>query len=353
MLIENYLKPFTKVFNKKVYKIDRPIPLIGHIAFGIIDRGTNVLQVRPSTICFHSCIYCSVDAGPKSLWRISEYIVDKNWLIHWIKEIAKIKEAKVEILIDGVGEPLTHPQILEIIKDIKKIKDVKSIALETHGGSLSKKLLERLSDAGLNRINLSIDTLDERKAKYLTGSPWYDVSKVMKLVEWAYENTKLDFVLTPVVIPGINEDDIEDIVKWAKSIGLGRKIGWPTGVLVQKFEVHKYGRKPSNVKEWSWSRFYLWLRSLERKTNYRLIVKMEEIGMRKDKSLPKPFKTGDKVPLLVLGPGWLKREFLAVDRRFRRVVTLLSPEYSKEIKIGSYVVAKIIRDKDNIFIARK
>jgi uncharacterized Fe-S cluster-containing radical SAM superfamily enzyme len=49
---------------KIVFKIRRPIPLVGHIAFGVIDRGTNIIQVRPTSLCNLNCIFCSVDAGP-------------------------------------------------------------------------------------------------------------------------------------------------------------------------------------------------------------------------------------------------------------------------------------------------
>ncbi len=348
----NGLKRIAKIYNRDVYLVDEPIPLLGHIAFGIIDRGTNVLQVRPSTLCFHSCIYCSVDAGPRSKWRISEFVVKREWLIRWVREVVKFKRRKVEVLLDGVGEPLTHPEIIEIIRDIKDIKNVREIALETHGGSLSKRLLEKLSEAGLDRINLSIDSLDQEKAKVLSGVNWYDVKKIVKLVEWAYENTNLDFILTPVVVPGYNEEDMKDIIEFAKNVGLGRKVGWPSAVLIQKFEVHKYGRKPPYVKAWTWRRFYKWLKELEDKTHYRLMVKSNEIGIEKAESIPKPFRVGKKVSVIILGRGWLKGEWLATDIGYRRVITVVNAHFN-ELNPGKLVNVKIIRDKDNIFLARK
>jgi len=346
------LRRITKVCNRNVYLVDEPIPLLGHIAFGIIDRGANVLQVRPSTICFHSCIYCSVDAGPESKWRLSEFIVERKWLIRWIKEIVKFKNRKVEVLLDGVGEPLTHPEIIEIIRDIKNIENVRQIALETHGGSLGKTLLEKLSEAGLNRINLSLDTLDQEKAKILSGVNWYNVKRIIRLVEWAYENTSLDFILTPVLVPGYNEEDMEDIIEFAKKVGLGRKIEWPSAVLIQKFEVHKYGRKPPYVKAWTWKRFYKWLKELEEKTHYRLIIKDKEIGIEKAKSIPKPFRVGEKVSVIILESGWLKKEWLATDINYRRVITVVDTSFN-ELRPGKVVNVRIIRDKDNIFLARK
>ena len=337
------------VYNRPVFVIGEPVPLVGHIAFGIIDRGTNVLQVRPSTLCPHSCIFCSVDAGPRSRWRATEYLVDSRWLLRWISDIASLKGGGVEVLLDGVGEPLSHPGILEIIRGASSLPSVRTVALETHGGFLSKKLLEELCKAGLSRINLSIDTLDPQKARRLAGIAWYDVRRIASLVEWAFENTCLDFVLTPVVIPGINEDDMVDLIEWAKSVGFGSKIGWPTGVLIQKYEAHRYGRRPAGIKEWTWSRFYEWLRRLEERTGYKLIVSMRELGMRIAPRLPKPYRVGDIVITRILGPGWLKGELLAVDLRMERIITVID---APPVNPGKRLRVRIIRDKDNIYLAR-
>jgi len=52
------------------------IPLIGSIYFGVIDRGTNLLQIRPITGCPLNCPFCSVDEGPISKTKLRDYIVD-------------------------------------------------------------------------------------------------------------------------------------------------------------------------------------------------------------------------------------------------------------------------------------
>ena len=50
---------------KKLIKITKEsgIPLLGAIAFGIIDRGTDLIQVRPTSVCNLNCVYCSTDSG--------------------------------------------------------------------------------------------------------------------------------------------------------------------------------------------------------------------------------------------------------------------------------------------------
>ena len=56
-----------KLSNKTTYYIHQSsgIPLMGTNYFGVIDRGTNIIEVKPLTSCNISCIFCSVDEGPK------------------------------------------------------------------------------------------------------------------------------------------------------------------------------------------------------------------------------------------------------------------------------------------------
>ncbi len=343
------LRRLSGLWGRAVYEVTG-LPLVGHIAFGVIDRGTNVLQVRPSTLCPHSCIFCSVDAGPMSRRR-SEYLVEPRLLLKWVRAVAELKGPGLEALLDGVGEPLTHPGIADIVAGLRHIPQVARVALETHGGFLSKRLLELLDKAGLDRVNLSLDTLDPAKARRLAGVEWYDVRRIVSVVEWAVENTGIDFILTPVVVPGYNDsiDDLKGLVELARSLSLGRKVGWPTGVLVQKYESHRYGRKPQGSRPWGWGRFYKWLRRAEEELGYRLIVDMAEIGMEERPRIPKPYRVGDRVPLIVVGEGWLPGEALAVDLRWSRVVSLVGVE---DARPGARLTGRIIRDRDNIYLAR-
>ncbi|MEM4831665.1 MAG: radical SAM protein [Sulfolobales archaeon] len=343
------VKKVSQSYGRPVYEISDPVPLIGHIAFGVIDRGTNVIQVRPSTLCQHGCIFCSVDAGPASRYRQSEFLVDVRWLSKWVVEVAKVKGRGVEVLLDGVGEPLTHPRLPELIELVKGSGYVDRVALETHGGGLSKETVMKLQAAGLDRINLSVDAVSRDVAASLVGVEWYDPAKLLELAAWTLENTEVDVVLTPVVVPGYNEDEIKALIEWARRHGAGRKSGWPTGVLVQKYEVHKYGRKVAGVREWSWSRFYAWLRKLEKETGYRLVVEPEEIGIERRPRIEPPYSVGEKVKAIVLCPGWHVGETLVADVRGLRVMAVLG---AKGLTPGSQVGVTVVSNEDNIYVAR-
>ena len=321
----------------KLIRVSEPIPLIGHIAFGIIDRGTNLLQIRPFSNCPMSCIFCSVDAGPKSKHRRVEFIVNKDHLLNWAFYVISKKIHKVGILIDGVGEPILHPDIDKIISELKSNQKVFEIAIETHGLPLTKAVINKLANAGLDRINLSVDSLDIEKAKWLSGHNGYDVNKVIDAAIYAKEKG-IDILLTPVWLPGINDKDMIDIIKIAKEHGF--KLG------IQKYVEHPKGRKP-DVKEVSWTKFYKFINSLEKVTGVKLRLSPEDFMIYPDFRLGPVIEVGEKVIGKVIGEGWMYNEVLLTAKN--RVITLVGVDNIEE---GLEVKVKIIRNKDEIYLAK-
>ncbi|MEM4970758.1 MAG: radical SAM protein [Sulfolobales archaeon] len=328
----------------RLIRISSPVPLVGHIAFGIIDRGTNLLQVRPYSACHLSCIFCSVDAGPNTRTRVSEYIVDVDYLLEWVGYVASHKiSRKIHILIDGVGEPLLHPNIVDLVAGLRSMDRVGEIAAETHGAILSENLIRRLGDAGLTRLNISIDSLDPDKASTLAGANWYSVERVAEMA--LYTNSLgIDVMITPVWLPGVNDRDIEEIVLWAKKNIRNR---YSPLLGIQKYVAHKRGRKPPGVREPGWDEFYTFLEDLERRTGVRLRISLEDFGIRPDKSLPKPMEVGDKVIAKIHSIGWLRGEYLGYSKG--RAITII---HSGDLEEGDEILVRIIHDKDNIYLAK-
>jgi uncharacterized Fe-S cluster-containing radical SAM superfamily enzyme len=332
---------------KIVFKIRRPIPLVGHIAFGVIDRGTNIIQVRPTSLCNLNCIFCSVDAGPYSRWRRTEYVIDDTeWLADWVIEIAKFKGGGVEALIDGVGDPFMYSRLPELIALLRSSNHITSIAVETHGQFLNKELINKLANAGLDRINLSIDTTDQEQAKILAGTSIYDVTNVMKMTEYIVKETSIDVTLVPVWLPGINDNEIMKIIEWGMKIGVGKK--WPP-FAIQKYLIHKYGRKIESIKEVSWNDFYDWLHSLEKKYGVKLIPHPKDFGFERKPTLPTPYEKDSIINVEIIAPGWLKNEWLGIPKSKNRIITVISREKLEE---GQKINVRIISNKDNIYIAQ-
>ena len=331
---------------RKLFEVDSSIPLVGCIAFGLIDRGTNLIQVRPISTCPLSCIFCSTNAGPKSRIRQTEYIVPLDYLVEEFEKITAFKgKRKIEAHIDTVGDPITYPYIAELVSRISQIEGVEVVSLQTHGSILDEKMLDRLSAAGLTRINLSVDALDPELARKLADTEWYDVKKVIQLIEYITSNTSIDLLLAPVWIPKINDAEIPKIIELAKKVGAGKRFP-PLGI--QRYEIHKHGRKVKGVRAHSWKYFYARLREWEKEFGVKLVLRPEDFGIHKRRMLPIPYRKYETVKVRVVGPGWLRREKLAVTLNGDRTVTLVNAE---EIPVEAKLRARIVANKHNIFVA--
>lgn len=332
--------------NRTLHEIPASTPLVGCIAFGLIDRGTNIIQVRPITTCPLSCKFCSTNAGPKSKTRQTEYTVPLDYLIEEFDKIVQFKRRKhIEAHIDTVGDPITYPKIAELIAQLSQVNGVATVSMQTHASILTAKLMTKLSDAGLTRINLSLDALEPDLAKELADTTWYNPEKIVKLIERITSNIKTDLLIAPVWVHGINDQEIPNIIQLAKDVGAGKSFP-PLGI--QKYEKHKRGRKIKKVKWLSWSDFYKQLKAWEKQFNTKLVLDKESFGIHDRPMLPIPYKRFEKINVQVTAPGWLKHEKLAVTQCQDRSITLINAE---EIQVGAKLKARILANKHNIFIA--
>jgi len=317
------------------------IPLIGSVAFGIIDRGTSLLQVRPSSSCNLDCPFCSVDAGPCSRTRVTGYRVERGYLVDCVREAVAFKGGGVECHIDSPGEPLIYPEIAPLVADLRSIPGVSVISMQSNGTLLTPDRIRALEEAGLDRINLSLHALDPDMARTLAGVDWYDVEKVAAMAR-AVAGSRMDLLVAPVYIPGINDAEIPKLIRFAREIGAGKQ--WPP-LGIQKFERYRMGRTPPGVSPQSWNQFYR--RSLavwEAESGMHLRITPEDFGTERRPQFPRPFRKGEKVTLVIRGPGWLSGEKIAVGRG--RSVSVL------DCRRGSGTVrARIVSAAHNIFIA--
>jgi len=120
--------------NLEVITRESGIPLMGNPAFGVIDRGTNLLQVRGVTGCNFCCAFCSVDEGKCSKSRVTDYVVEASYLAEWVEELAKFKEKGVEV----------HLYMEELLERVSKIKEVSVISMQTNGSLLKEENIEML-----------------------------------------------------------------------------------------------------------------------------------------------------------------------------------------------------------------
>jgi uncharacterized Fe-S cluster-containing radical SAM superfamily enzyme len=317
------------------------IPLIGSLYFGIIDRGTSLLQVRPSCGCNLNCPFCSVDAGPESTTRATSYEVEMEYLVEAVEEIARFKGAGVECHIDSPGEPVMYSRLPELIAALKEIDEVSIISLQTNGTLLNEAKITALESAGLDRINLSLHALDPAIAQKLAGVDWYDSEKLTDAAK-AVVQSRIDLLIAPVYIPGINDAEIPKLIRFAQEIGAGKRFP-PLGI--QKFEHYRYGRSPKGVKAQSWWQFFnRSIRPWEKEFGIHLrLDPARDFGTVRRPFIPLVFAKGEKVTVEIRAPGWIHGEMLCVARN--RVVSVYNcGKESGQIRV------KIVATKHNIYV---
>ena len=197
LLYNSFRNLKNKLNNKTTIYIHQSsgIPLIGANYFGLIDRGTNIIEVKPITSCNISCIFCSVDEGPYSRRKV-DFVIEKDYLVNEFKKIVEFKNSNnIDAHINAQGEPMLYADMVELVRDIMSIPGVKRSSIDTNGTLLSKQLVDELADAGLTRINLSLNALDPEKAQKLAGYP-YNLNKVLEIAR--YIPTKMDLIIAPV-----------------------------------------------------------------------------------------------------------------------------------------------------------
>ncbi|MBC7114575.1 MAG: uncharacterized protein PWR09_1113 [Archaeoglobi archaeon] len=324
---------------------DVELPLIGCVAFGIIDRGTNLLQIRPASGCNLSCPFCSVDEGPLSKTRITQYFVETDYLLEYAREIARRKKcSELEMHIDGCGEPTLHPEIVEIVQALSEIEKVSVISMQTNGTLLDERRIEELSEAGLTRFNLTINALDDELARKLAGTDRYELSRVLDAARTISESSS-DLLIAPVWMKGVNDSEIPKIIEFARDIGAGKRF---PALGIQNYLIHRAGRKMKGVKQMSWKEFYGRLKELETKFEMKLILSPKDFGIyRCDEAFPRNFRKFEKVSVRILAPGWMRGEMLGVAGD--RTVTVVDAE---GLQIGERVKVRIIGNKHNIYLAR-
>lgn len=338
-LVSNSIKNLKNRFTgrKAVYiHKNSGIPLIGTLYFGIIDKGSGMLEIKPLTGCNLDCVFCSVGEGISSK-READYAVEDDYIAEELEKLLDFKRRmqknlNMKVFINPHGEPLLYANIVQLIKKISRLRGIKAVSIITNGLLLAEKLIGSLKEAGLTQINLSVNSLNPKNSKRLSGLNSYDISRIKHLAEYASKRLKL--VLAPVWIKGMNDNDIEELILFAKKLKC--RIG------IQKYIAHKTGKRPA--KEISWEEFYKKTGEWEKKHNISLRYCGE---ISKTKELPMPFRRGDAVKAKVVCVGRKKNEVIAAAKgRCILVHNCRKPE-GKEIRI------KIKAARHNVFAGQE
>ena len=175
----------------------------------LIDSfGREIVYLRVSLTdrCNFRCIYCS------PVEKAFHFIEHKQILR--FEEILEIVQAAVEVGITKVrltgGEPLVRRGVVDFIRQLKKITRLEDISMTTNGYYLSE-MARSLHNAGLDRVNISLDSLDREKFKSITG--FDGLPKVLDGIDSALREGLTPVKINVVLLKGINDDEVENFIK--------------------------------------------------------------------------------------------------------------------------------------------
>jgi cyclic pyranopterin phosphate synthase len=164
----------------------------------------NYLRLSVTDRCNLNCIYCNPARKEKFLRK--DEILSYEEMARMAKIFSLVGINKVRIT---GGEPLIKKEIVKIIGMLRDIKAIDEISMTTNGIHL-KKMAHGLKHAGLDRVNISLDTLRPDRFKHITGEDGFnDVwGGIMASLETGLSPTKLNVIL----MKGINDDEIEGFI---------------------------------------------------------------------------------------------------------------------------------------------
>ena len=170
----------------------------GHVQHDGFGRDINYLRIAVTDKCNFRCIYCMPADGVAP--RAHDELLSAEEIAHFVRLVAG--EGIRRVRLTG-GEPLVSRRIIPLIRDIRAIPQIEDISLTTNG-ALLPKLASQLKDAGLNRVNISLDTLDPVLFEEITRLGWLEqtMAGIDASLAWGFEPVKVNCV----VVRRLNQD---------------------------------------------------------------------------------------------------------------------------------------------------
>jgi cyclic pyranopterin phosphate synthase len=160
--------------------------------------------------CDLACIYCRPN-------RQDGYFEKRLDLAAWLAMVDGLVQAGVRRVRITGGEPLLHKDVVAVVAALAKVPALEDIALTTNATRLAKLALP-LREAGLRRINVSLDTLDPARFARMTRGG--DLAVVLEGIDAARAAGFDEIKLNAVVVRGENDDELEALAQWSWSAGI-------------------------------------------------------------------------------------------------------------------------------------
>ncbi len=192
----------------------------------LYSRNIDYLRISLTDNCNFKCKYCNPDGS----YIYSKKNISKEEVIKLVELFSQIGIKKVRLT---GGEPLLRSDLLEIIREIKKIDRIEEITMTTNG-LLLKKNLKELKNAGLNRVNLSLDTFNREKFKEITGVD--GIAEVLEVIDELEKLKMTPIKINCVLLNDFNIHEVEKFIEFTRNrkiqvrfiefMSMGDNINW-------------------------------------------------------------------------------------------------------------------------------
>lgn len=174
------------------------VPRELHDGFG---RGINYLRISVTDKCNFRCVYCMPEEGVAM--RAHDELLSAEEIAHFVRLVAP--EGITRVRLTG-GEPLVSHRIVPLIEEIRAIDGIEDISLTTNG-TLLPRLAPALREAGLDRVNISLDTLNADRFTQITrlGRVEQALAGIDAALEYGFEPVKVN----TVVVRRMDQDVLE------------------------------------------------------------------------------------------------------------------------------------------------
>ncbi len=174
------------------------------MAIDRFGRHIHYLRISLTDHCNLRCIYCMPE---EMTFRPNAELMQDDEILRLTQLFAELGFDKIRLT---GGEPTVRAHIVDIVRGIASTPGIRSVSMTTNGILLSR-LARPLAEAGLQRVNVSIDTLNPEKFRRLTR--WGSLEQVWEGVLTAEEAGLTPIKLNAVVVKGYNEEDVVDLAR--------------------------------------------------------------------------------------------------------------------------------------------
>ncbi len=174
-----------------------------------LGRFLHDLRISVIDQCNFRCPYCM----PDEKYAKHTFLENTEWLsfdeiVRLVTVFTRLGVSKVRIT---GGEPLLRQNLVDLIKRLREISAIKDLALTTNG-SLLGKYAQQLKSAGIDRITVSLDSLDEKTFRHLSGNR-SSVGHILSALDEAQRAGFDSIKINAVIIKGVNDANLLDLVR--------------------------------------------------------------------------------------------------------------------------------------------